>query len=115
FLISILTVVIMCGAVFPAVSEIYTSIGQNVPEFEITDGKLTAEDTVDVNVGGTVVKVDSSVDDVEELVNAEDYVQGIFISSSELIVDSKLSNIYNRTSLEAFEGLDNTALYAVFG
>lgn len=112
FLISILTVVIMSAAVFPAVSEIYSSISQNVPEFEITDGKLTAEDTVDINAGGTVVKVDSSVDDIEELVNAEDYVQGIFISSSELIVDSKLSNIYNRTSLETFEGLDNSSLKA---
>ncbi|MCD7905122.1 MAG: DUF1189 domain-containing protein [Clostridiales bacterium] len=113
FLISLLTTVIMAFSVVPALSQVYGLIAENVPEFVIQDGKLTAEDVIDIDVGGTIIKMDASADDVEELTSEEDYDQGIFISGSEILVESKLADIYSRTSLEEFEGFDNYALSAV--
>ncbi len=113
--VSVLTILIMALTLFPMVSSIYKQIAQNIPEFSIEDGRLTAADTVDIDTSGTLIRMDSSVEDVSELEPKDDYLQGIFIGATEMIVNSNIRNMYQRTGLDTFNGLTNVELAEFMG
>ncbi|MCD8089718.1 MAG: DUF1189 domain-containing protein [Clostridiales bacterium] len=115
FLISLLTVIIMSFSLFPVISQMFGEITAAVPEFTIENGRLNADDTIDINNDGTVIRVDASAENVEELEPSEDYVQGIFVGATEMIVISKLNGMNERAGLDIFEGMTNEELAEFMG
>lgn len=103
FVVSVITIAVMCFAMFPVLAQIFDSIEEKTPEFSIEGGELVMEEPVYIQENGIAVAMNPACEDVNELAEGLTGISGIFVSKGDILVKNSFTGSAERASLSAFD------------
>lgn len=99
--VSLIVIIISGISIFNVFSVIMDGVEEKIPEFTIENGQMSAEDKIDTNLGGTVIILDTDEDDAQTLQDkAKDYMQGLFVSKNNIIINQKFTGRNDKFSFK---------------